>query len=351
MVAAEIAQTLQLTPRQVNYGLKGVQGWLAQRGVAMQVTPGVGVTLGGSDSQRTALFAELAAKPDFQLVLAAEERQQLLILHLLTVQDPLILYQLQQGIQVSRTTILKDLNLIEGWFSTFGLTLKRRPNHGIWLDGSEKNQRHALAALLWGAHPFGDPLTKMTHTNGLVFRLATDADYLPIVRQANEALPQWNVQRALGQVAYAEAQLGGRFTDDTVLHLSLVLAIQIQRVQQGRYLDADPSTQNWLKSLAVWPVASQICRRLFGGKTAVCPDPEIGNIAIHLLASARNGRWPGDLEIDTTFVDLMAALMQYTAGAYGLPHLTDDVALRDGLISHVVPACLQQRFDMWGGPR
>ncbi|MEM7117403.1 MAG: PRD domain-containing protein [Chloroflexota bacterium] len=350
LVAAEIAERLRLTPRQVSYGLRGMQSWLTQRGITIQVTSGVGVSLVGSAKQRLALAAELEAKPNFQLVLVADERHQLLALQLLTSQTPFILLQLQQSNQVSRTTILKDLDTVGTWFEAFGLQINRRQNHGVWLAGSEDGQRKALAALLWGNHPFGNPLMTMTHADGLVFRLAADADYLAAVHYATEVLPQWNVQRALGQVAYAETQLGGRFADDTVLHLSLVLAIQVQRVQQGRYLAENQDRVQWLSAMVVWSVAERICRRLLGGKTAVCPDPEIATIAINLLAGARNGRWPGDLEIDTTFADLMTALMHHTATTYGLPLLKEDGALRDGIISHIIPACLRQRFAVWTPP-
>ena len=40
---------------------------------------------------------------------------------LLVSDEPLILYQLQQLAQVSRTTILKDLEAIETWIRTQGL--------------------------------------------------------------------------------------------------------------------------------------------------------------------------------------------------------------------------------------
>jgi mannitol operon transcriptional antiterminator len=347
LVAADIACQLQLTARQVNYGLKGMGHWLQQYGVDLKVTPGVGVELESSATQRRTLAKELNASSDFQLVLTAAERQQLIALTLLTNDKPTILYQLQQSAQVSRTTVLKDLTAVEEWFTEFQLTLQRRPNHGIWLVGNEQDVRQAIVALLWGTHPFEEPLMSMTHLHGLRFPLAADAQLLPLVAEANQLLPRWDAQRALSQVAYAETQLGGRFTDDTVLLLSLRLAVQMQRVQQKKLLASDTAMIRWLQELQVWPVAETICRRLFGGKTAVCPQPEIASIAAHLLAGERNGRWPGDLEIDSSFNNLIDSLMSHTATAYKLPHLSQDTALRDGLVSHIVPACLRQRFNIW----
>ena len=47
------------------------------------------------------------------------------------------------------------------------------------------------------------------------------------------------MRRAISLVAKAEEQLGGRFTDDAVLHLALVFAIMSNRVQSGNHLDGE----------------------------------------------------------------------------------------------------------------
>ncbi len=166
---------------------------------------------------------------------------------LLTRDEPLILLNLQQWAEVSRATILKDLDEIEVWVAGWDLELIRKPNFGIVVEGSEFNRQQALASLAWGEIPFSDPIAEMTHADGLIFYLESDAGLLLIVAQAKQILSAWNTQRVVGQVANAEEQLGGRFTDDAVLHLSLVLAIQAQRVTTGHHLaiDAETITFRW----------------------------------------------------------------------------------------------------------
>lgn len=347
MGAADLAAQMQLTPRQVNYGLNGLKQWLANRNIALNATPGVGVTLDCTPDQYNHLTSELTAESHFQLVLTVEQRQQLLAFVLLIANEPFILYQLQQLTQVSRTTILKDLDVIEEWLNRHGLILERRPNYGISINGPEQSRRQALAAWLWGETPLGPSLASMTHTQGLSFPLGDDADLLPIVQKANQTMRQLEIKRAFGHVAYAETQLDGRFTDDAVLHLALVLAIQTERVKNGRHLTVDGETIHWLESLSVWPVAAQIARRLGWRLANNWPQTEIAGIAMHLLATPRNERWPGDLEIDHTFSDLIDDLMQYIGQAYELPGLKEDMTLRDGIVTHIIPACLRHRFKLW----
>lgn len=92
--SADLAKQMNLTSRQVNYGLKGVRGWLEQRDVDLKVTPGVGAKLLLTSEKCDQLLRELATDSKFHLVLSIEERQQLIAFIMLVAREPLILYQL-----------------------------------------------------------------------------------------------------------------------------------------------------------------------------------------------------------------------------------------------------------------
>ena len=351
LITADIAHQLQLTPRQVNYSLKGVEQWLALRDVSLTVKPGVGVALMMTQEQQLRLSHALHNRASYQLVLSAGQRQQLFAFHLLNVTEPLILYQLQQLAQVSRTTILKDLDTVAEWLAKFRLHMERRPNYGIEIEGNEGQIRKALCALLWGDTPFDDRLWQMTHTSGLVFALDVDAQLLPILEVVQSGAKAFKVRAAIKQVAYAEAELGGRFSDEAVLHLALVLAVQSQRIANGRYLQKQPAQFEWLAQHPIWQTARLILEMQATQPDAFTKRDEIALIAAHLLASARNDRWPADLENERDFVDLIGRFMQTIGSAYALSNLTHDKTLRDGLISHVIPACLRLQFDLWSPPQ
>src|SRR5690606_16414161 len=137
-----LAQRMHLTPRQVNYGLKGLKQWLeTTHHIPLNITPGVGVQLDCSQQQAQLLSRQLDKQTPFQLTLLPEQRQQLLLLLLLDAQEPLINQQLQQLLEVSRTTISSDLDAVTPWLNQHGLTLERRPNYGISVVASGDNSR------------------------------------------------------------------------------------------------------------------------------------------------------------------------------------------------------------------
>ena len=168
--SVELAKLLRITPRQVNYSMKGVKVWLKQQGRDLNVLPGVGFAVDLTADQMHTLAQKINIHSDVQIILSVSQRQQLLALFLLTRTEPCILAQLEQISHVSRMTILKDLDEVDNWLQPQGISLIRKPHFGIQVSGAEHNCQQALAELLWGETPFSDdPVTEITHSEGLQF--------------------------------------------------------------------------------------------------------------------------------------------------------------------------------------
>ena len=346
--AVELAGLLRLTPRQVNYSIQGVKLWLQQHNQDLMVVPGVGFSISASVEQGRALAQEISLASGVQIVLSVSQRQQLLALFLLTHPKPVILSQLEQFAEVSRMTLLKDLDGIEGWLREQNLDLIRKPHFGIQVNGMERDCQQALAALLWGETPLsGDPVTAITHAEGLVFNLQGDAALLPLVEQANRWLSKMRMRRTIGLVAKAEEQLGGRFTDDAVPHLALMLAIMDGRIRDGLHLEIEEQRLNWLQTTKIWPVAAYVARHLGRDFGVTWKPTDVAGVAMEMLAAPRNEILLGELERDNEFSTLIERLMEYTSQAFDIPKMKYDRTLQNGLLNNIVPACYRQRFNVW----
>ncbi|MEM7342972.1 MAG: transcription antiterminator [Chloroflexota bacterium] len=347
VVMADVAHDLGLTPRQVEYRLKPIRVWLAQREVTLKTTPGLGIEILCSPEKRSELLHELETQTDFQLILTPGQRRQFFALCLLTADSPLIINWLKQMALVSKSTILSDLDFIDEWVRGHNLTLIRRPNYGFSLEGTELAQRQALIALLWGDIAFGEPLTKMTYNRGLLFSMTDDVSSLRLVQYANDIFENLDIKTMLDLVASAETKLDGRFTDDVVLHLTLAFAVQQYRIQAGYYVNSNAEMLHWLQENGIWSVATDIFQNIGND---LSPDnllAEAAYVAMHLLAGTRHHVWPGDLYVDPSLTDLITVLMKNVAQAFDVSKLGYDPSLRDGLFAHIIPAIMRQRFGLW----
>ncbi len=347
VASADLGRRMNLRARQVKYRLRTVETWLRQQHVPVNRIPGAGLQLQCGDAQRVELLHQLDSEMGLQLILTPAQRQQLFALVLLGASEPLIVCHLELVAQVSRTTVLNDLDHVELWLHGFGLALMRRPNYGIQVEGSELARRQALAALLWGLVPSGEPLIAVTIDHGIVFRLSDDAALLPLVEHSNDLLDCLDLHAALEWVAYAEAELGGWFTDDEVLHLALAFSIQAQRVRAGEHIECQAEALQWLQARPVWHVAVELSERIWPDVQADWLTNEIANLAMHLLAGPRSTSWPGNPEVENPFDALIVVLTEEAARAFGAPCLVQDASLRGGPAAHIIPACIGQRFGLW----
>ena len=356
VVVHELAGQMDLTARQVNYGLKGVKQWLGQRGITLQITPGVGLGIHCSSAQRLTLLRELGSSAGIDLVLTAGQRRQLIAFTLLNSDQAINFSHLQKENSVSRSTILKDMEDVENWLSQFRLTIERRPNYGIWVEGREYEKRQALTVLLWGGTPFEDPIWSMTHSHGLHFVLNDDSHLLPVLQTVLDYQERLNVKSGMAAVAFAEADMGGRFTDQEVLHLALALSVQFERLSNGRILDDRPldfEAISRLSSGLVWKVSEHLVLNRLPDNLAHDTEKvrwETALVAMHLLAGPKNDRWPGDSETEKEFEHLITSLLKLVSEAYEMPALVFDMTLRDGLITNLIPACLRSLFNLWTPP-
>jgi mannitol operon transcriptional antiterminator len=346
--SVELAKLLRITPRQVNYSMKGVKVWLKQQGKDLNVLPGVGFAVDLTPDQMQTLSQKISIHSDVQIILSVSQRQQLLALFLLTRTEPCILAQLEQISHVSRMTILKDLDEVDHWLQSQGISLIRKPHFGIQVSGAEHNCQQALAELLWGETPFSDdPVTEITHSEGLKFNLQGDARLLSLVGTINHYLSSLHMRRAISLVAKAEEQLGGRFTDDAVLHLALIFTILTNRIQSGRHLDLEDKRLTSLQSTKMWPIASYVAGRLGREANSVWKPADVAGIAMEMMAAPRNDAFPGELERESDFSALSERLMDHISQAFGISKMKDDRTLQNGLLNNIVPACFRQRFNLW----
>jgi transcriptional antiterminator/mannitol/fructose-specific phosphotransferase system IIA component (Ntr-type) len=140
----EMARKLGITPRMVRYSLEKVEHWLGLAQVEMVKRPGSGVFVNASIKTKKELLYKLQQTQQVAISFSKNERVHLLLLILLSRNQPITAKEMQEILEVSRTTILKDLDRVDQWLSNFDLTLDRCQNVGTQVSGSEVQIRKAF---------------------------------------------------------------------------------------------------------------------------------------------------------------------------------------------------------------
>ena len=261
MPSSIITQKIGLSNRQLNYNLKDIKNWLASKNIKLSGNASNGYIL-EIDSIQKKNFLDQLKNEKFQLILSSDHRQQLLILLLLLSDMPLNLDYFEEITLVSRSTILKDLDEVEKWLSEWEIDLLRKQNYGIEIIAQENRIQRALCALLWGSSSYNNSIYSISLYNGLTFNFDRDAHLLIVTSLVKESIDKINVLRNLQMIAFAEDQLGGRFTDDAVLFLALSLSIQEHRIKSDHHLFFEEDQIQLLQTLKIWQTSITIAKQI-----------------------------------------------------------------------------------------
>lgn len=150
--ADEIARQVGLTPRAVHYRMPQISDWLEDAGAELVYKPRYGVFIRASLEKKNQLRNQIS----FSSYFSREERVYLILLKLLSNEEPVIIKQFEILLSVSRSTIVLDMNRAKEWLENHEIKLLSKPNWGFWVDGEEADYREALlSCILNGARDIG----------------------------------------------------------------------------------------------------------------------------------------------------------------------------------------------------
>ncbi|MBP1046790.1 transcription antiterminator [Enterococcus sp. BWM-S5] len=137
----ELAEAFSVSVRTIKYDLENVRAWFQERNISLQTRRNKGVWLELPDSERLTLKNEILEVDRFETYPDQELRMNQLIFHLILSKDHLTSQELADELQVSRNTILKDLDRLEEFIQRYELQLDRQSRRGFFIHGEESKIR------------------------------------------------------------------------------------------------------------------------------------------------------------------------------------------------------------------
>ncbi|MPW25669.1 PRD domain-containing protein [Alkalibaculum sp. M08DMB] len=213
---------------------------------------------------------------------SSEERRRFIIKKLVQSTEPISMQFLADELFVSRVTIHKDLNCVEEWFQKYSLTLVKKQNYGIEIQGDEKNWRKAAI----------DLLVDLKKGQEIKDILSQSLEYLPNSRlnqhdinHIKELIPHIEILTIEKIITEAEKKLKYTLSDEAFTGLLIHIAISIERLKQAKDIKMD---SKWLKDLKThdeYEIASTIGLQLGKELHITIPESEIGYITLHILGA------------------------------------------------------------------
>jgi mannitol operon transcriptional antiterminator len=283
LAAEDIARELNLTSRMVRSSLAPAEGWLQEGQITLKKVPGEGFSLVGSREARQNLTRMIR---DYDLPLpwlSTTERLQVLLLTLFFADKPPQIKQLQQTLNLSRTTTIKVMDSTEEWLRGFGLELIRRPNYGCMISGDERDWREAVISLL--QESAGD-----ARLLALFQGIKTVVDVSTRTKTSLEDALQkvWmrlDISLIKLLILPIEHDFEGTLSDQAYIKFFIYLAVAIYRNRIGKKISSFPDSSKHPSSAQQTSEAEELGARVQAQLGILLPRTEIAWIALQIPES------------------------------------------------------------------
>lgn len=209
----DIASVFGVSERTIRYDLDIIELWLDERNIVLIRKPGTGIFIDTERVDIANLLEELADLNNIDY--ATEERQFYIKLILFLSTDYITLENISDIVNVSRNTVIQDLDRIEEELKESNFVLKRKTYYGIKVIGKESEIRHETLKLIW---------------NGLRDGLLNNKDIKSIFGSINEDL-------IIKAIKEKEKLLDIAFTEEATKELMLHIGIVTKRVKEGKHIE------------------------------------------------------------------------------------------------------------------
>lgn len=227
----DLADQMGVSIRTIKYDLERVRDWFLEHQVVLFSQPNKGYWLECDASLLMELRNELSQMENHKLYTSRAMRVRRILVMLLLSEDYVTAALMADEIDVSRNTILADMNEVELLAERFHVSLSREQRSGYRILGEEQRLRSLLEHLL------------MSNMNNYeVYKMTTR-----ITRQDRERnfQPMFD-KRILPEYQLVESALAQYFQEETreiwqqldLMTILIRLTISLKRLQMGRTMEA-----------------------------------------------------------------------------------------------------------------
>lgn len=334
---SELSDQFKVTEKTIRNKLGKIEDFLKTKGFeALDRKYGEGIRLNATPELMTYLEKYKKTYTPYQYVFSSDERKRFIQSELLQSEEPINISYFMSVMDISKNTVIKELNEIESVFAQFNLKLRRKPRVGIYVEGKEKDKRLALSRVNSEIMTVSDLLNFIStgegnsKSNTLQFETLfsdIDTDFL---------------DRLLIEI---EQDSEIEFSDTAYSSMITHLVIMIKRIQTDRRILAiDAPIDERMYAYEI-NLAKKMVAKIEKHFDIEIPETEVNYIVLHLIG-AKLTKGPGiSSSEEESLRNVIKSMISAIESIYGVA-FSQREALLDGLLLHLRPAVNRIRFNL-----
>lgn len=319
-----ISEKLKLSSRTVLREMPRINEWFEENDFKLVKKPRIGMYV-DEDAETRNYIKELVDMDENKPVYSKADRQMIILLELLTINEPLKYFYFTSLFHISDATLSNDLEEVETWLDHYNLTLYRRPGMGIYWEGKEEDYRQAVTMVL------------RQKLRGHSLKVLFDKEK-KLKERMFPNLTQEVLDDTRDIIKNMQGVLDIEYTDHSIRHLSLYLLITQNRVRTGHEIKEEKDVKS-ITHLPEYQIAKWLGGKLSNFERHQLSQGEVYNIAMQLLA-AKIWKNKSENKIDEESFKVRQLVMRIIAEMEILLEMEffENAVLIDGLCNHMKPA-------------
>lgn len=323
----ELLSELNVSERTIYYDLNNIDDFLLENNLpALEKSKTKGVTLKLTEGEYSLLFSKIN-NASYEYVLSQEERVIIIINELIKAGEYIIIDELSRRVNVSRSTLLKDIKVVKSYLEDKKCKIISKPRYGIKIGGNEADIRGLIIDHIFQRYSNNDLLKIVEDSKDnygktkFIIDEFTNFDEFLYIKKC---------------VMSAENELQTFFSDNVFFFILIQISTMINRIRGAREVLIPNKEIEVLKNTQEFAVSYNIAKMIEDYFNIRIPINEIAYMARHFLEVSNveaNRIKDPSLYIYQVFVSNIIDKMSQKVKI----NLLDDEILWNGLISHIKP--------------
>ncbi|WP_430790469.1 BglG family transcription antiterminator [Virgibacillus flavescens] len=335
--AKQLVEKLGISQRTVYYDLQQINDWLtSQKLEPIENIHGQGYWLSDASKAKINLKGyQVAEEQLYQF--SDNERKLLIIVKLLTEESNLTMKSFISVTQMSRGTIVKDLQKVKEQLEEHKLQLEYSRSDGYHVTGAEEDKRKLLSNLLSTIMLNKEWVTIRTKIYNMLGQIPTSEE--------DSKIP--DREKITQLIVKTENELFLTFTDEMVEMLALELRIIVKRVVAKQYVEIDAEEKMALEETQHYQAAEILIQRLSVLFTIEIPENEVSFLTMNLLGlKVHRDNFSQDSEREKTGLQQVIQRMIADFQTYACVIFDDRKGLEVNLMAHIKPMYYRLKYNV-----
>ncbi|WP_461204895.1 BglG family transcription antiterminator [Clostridium sp. DL1XJH146] len=340
LTVKNLAKMVGKSDKTIRCYLNQIQEELQKLDIILVKKPNVGVYINLDEENKEKLKNELYSAEEIFKNYSPEYRRNYILRTLFENKFSYTIQLFAEELYCSPTTIANDLTFIQKWIEGRGLTLVRKQNQGLWIEGSEKDYRCAMMDLIQEKCLININ-EEIEERENIDYRI----DFINY-KKIKHLIPDIDLLKIQGVIQIAESKLGYYFTDQAFLNLITHIAIAISRVKNDNEILMEKEFYKGLKEKYEFQISKWLLNELSEEFKVEFPESEIAYITLHMLGAkiqqdeniSVNELFP-DVE-DEIYVEIASEIIQLVGSILNVDFSEDEI-LFNSLILHLRPTVVR----------